>query len=164
MAKEHSFDVVSDVDFQEVENALGQARKEIGTRYDFKGVHVEIVRDKEKITITADDEFRLRAAIEVLTSKFIKRAVPVKNIEYSKQEAALGGSVRQIMNVRSGISSEISKDIVKTLKDQKRWKIQASIQGDQVRVTAKSKDTLQKAIGLLKEEDFGLELQFSNFR
>lgn len=163
MAQEFTFDVVSKVDFQEVENALAQVRKEIATRFDFKGAHVEITRDKEKITITADDEFRLRATIDILKSKFVKRAVPLKNVEYGKQEAALGGTIRQVITIKSGIPTEKAKEIVKIIKESKR-KVQASIQGDQVRVAGKSKDDLQEMISQLRGQDFGLELQFANYR
>lgn len=164
MPQEHSFDIVSKIDFQEVENALGQTRKEIATRYDFKNCHVEITREKEKITVVADDEFRLRASLDILQTKFIKRAVPVKNIEFSDQEAALGGTVRQTLNVRSGLSPEICKEIVKAIKSSKSLKVTPSVQGDYIRASGKSKDSLQRLIGVLKTRDFGLDLQFTNYR
>lgn len=163
MAKENSFDVVSEVDFQEVENAMNQARKEIATRYDFKDAKVEINRDKEKLTIVADDEFRLKAAIDILESKFVKRGVPIKNLESAKLESALGGMVRQDITVKSGLDTETAKAIVKKIKTLKA-KVQPSIQGDQVRVTAKSRDDLQDVIAALKEDDFGFELQYTNYR
>lgn len=162
-SSEHTFDIISRVDFQEVENALGQARKEIATRYDFKNTHVEIVRDKEKITVVADDEFRMRATIEVLEGKFVKRGVPLKNIEYAKQEAALGGMVRQLMTIRSGIPVEKAKEIVRNIKDSK-IKVQPSIQVDQIRVAGKSRDDLQRVIQGLRNQDFAIDLQFTNYR
>lgn len=163
MATEYSFDIVSAVDFQEVENALGQARKEIATRYDFKNAHVEIIREKERITITADDEFRLRAAIDIVKGKFVKRNVPLKNVEYGRQEAALGGAIRQVLTIRSGITTEKCKEIVKTIKESKK-RIQSSIQSDQVRVSGRSKDDLQSVMRLLRSQDFGVDLQFTNYR
>lgn len=163
MATDFSFDIVSTVDFQEVENALGQARKEIATRYDFKGAHVEIIRDKERITMTADDEFRLRAAIDIVKGKFVKRSVPLKNVECGRQEAALGGAIRQVLTIRSGITTEMGKEIVKTIKESKK-RIQSSIQADQVRVSGRSKDDLQGVMQLLRARDFGVDLQFTNYR
>lgn len=163
MADEHSFDVVSQVDFQEVENALGQVRKEVSARYDFKGSHVEIVREKEKITVTTEDEFKMRSVLDLMRAKFVKRAIPLKNVDYGKAEAALGGTTRQVLTLTSGIPTDKTKDIVKFIKEQKS-KVQAAIQGDQVRVSAKSKNDLQKIIGLLKEHDFSIELQFTNYR
>jgi len=164
MADTFSFDVVSEVDFQEVENALSQARKEIAARYDFKGSKVEIVREKEKITLSSDDEFKNKAVIDIVQSKFVKRGVPLKNIEYAKPEAALGGTIRQVLTIKSGIATEKTKEIVKFLKEQKKLKVQSAIQGDQVRVSGKSKDDLQNAIEALRGKDFGLELQFTNYR
>lgn len=163
MADESSFDIVSKVDFQEVENALAQVRKELAQRFDFKGCRVEIIREKEKITLTTEDEFKTRAVIEMIQSKFVKRGVPLKNIEYGKAEAALGGTIRQVLTITSGIASDKSKEIVKVLKE-KKFKAQGSIQGDQVRVSAKSKDELQKVIAFLREQDFGIDLQFTNYR
>lgn len=163
MADESSFDVVSRVDFQEVENALAQARKELAARFDFKGSRVEILREKEKITVTTEDEFKMRAVIDMIQSKFVKRGVPLKNIEYSKPEAALGGTIRQVLTIASGIPSEKSKEIVKSIKE-KKFKVTASIQGDQVRVASKSKDELQRVIAQLRQQDFGIDLQFTNYR
>ena len=163
MADDFSFDVVSNVDFQEVENALGQVRKEIATRYDFKGAHIEILRDKEKITITADDEFKMRAVVDILQSKFVKRSVPLKNIQYGKTESALGGTVRQVLTITSGISAEKAKEIVKYVKE-KRAKVQTAIQGDHIRISGRVKDELQRVMQTLKECDFGIELQFNNYR
>lgn len=163
MADTYSFDVVSQIDFQEVENALGQARKEIAARYDFKGSRVEIIREKETITVTTEDEFKLKSVIDILQSKFVKRGVPLKNLQYEKAEAALGGSMRQVITITCGIAADKAKEIVKVTKD-KKLKVQASIQGDQVRVSAKSKDDLQKTIAILREHDFGIDLQFTNYR
>lgn len=163
MADEASFDVVSRVDFQEVENALAQVRKELAARFDFKGSRVEILREKEKITVTTEDEFKMRSVVDMIQSKFVKRGVPLKNIEYAKPEAALGGTIRQVLTITSGIPSEKSKEVVKVIKE-KKFKVTASIQGDQVRVASKSKDELQKVIAQLRQQDFGIDLQFTNYR
>ncbi|OIO31770.1 MAG: YajQ family cyclic di-GMP-binding protein [Candidatus Hydrogenedentes bacterium CG07_land_8_20_14_0_80_42_17] len=163
MAEEHSFDIVSKVDFQEVENALSQTRKEIGQRYDFKSTRVEITREKEKITVVTENEFKLHAVIDIIQNRFVKRAVPLKNIQYSKPEAAFGGTIRQVLTITTGIPLEKSKEIVKDVKD-KKFKVQSSMQGDQIRVWSKSKDELQKVIQFLREKDYGLELQFANYR
>ena len=163
MAEEHSFDIVSKVDFQEVENALSQTRKEIGQRYDFKSTRVEITREKEKITVVTENEFKLHAVIDIIQNRFVKRAVPLKNIQYSKSEAAFGGTIRQVLTITTGIPLEKSKEIVKDVKD-KKFKVQSSMQGDQIRVWSKSKDELQKVIQFLREKDYGLELQFANYR
>lgn len=163
MAQDFSFDIVSRVDFQEVENAMGQTRKEISQRYDFKNSRVEIAREKEKITIVADDEFRMRATNDILSSKFVKRGVPLKNVEESRPEAAFGGSVRQTLTIKAGITADVAKLIVKQIKE-KKLKVQTSVQSDQIRVTGRSKDVLQNVIVTLKKEDFGLDLQFVNYR
>ncbi len=163
MAEDFSFDIVSRVDFQEVENALGQVRKEIGQRFDFKSSPVTITRDKEKITITAEDEFKMKAVVDILQGKFVKRSVPLKNIQYSKPEQALGGTVRKTLTITSGIPTEKTKEVVKFIKE-KKVKVQASIQADQIRVSSKSKDDLQKMIKLLRDQDFGIDLQFANYR
>lgn len=166
MAKNASFDVTSTIDLQEVDNAVNQARKEVGQRYDFKGANVEIDydRDAPSLTLTADDDYRLKALVDVLQTKLIKRGVPVRNLDYGAVEPASGGAVRQSIQLQQGISTEKGKEIVKEIKNGGFKKIQAQIQEDQVRVQSPSIDELQAVIKYLKEKDFGLELQFGNFR
>lgn len=163
MAKEPSFDVVSQVDMQEVSNALNQTTKEISQRYDFKGSKSEVVKDDEGIKITTEDEMRLNAIIDILKSKFIKRGVSIKNLEYGKVEDAAGGMVRQKIKIKQGIDSDVAKKITKDIKETK-LKVQAQIQDDQVRVSGKKIDDLQSVIAFLKEKDYGLDLQYINFR
>lgn len=163
MAKDCSFDVVSEVDMQEVLNAVTQASKEIGTRYDFRGSKCEINLEGETIKIIADDEYKLTAVIDILKGKFVKRGVSLKNIEYGKIEPASGGTVRQILTIKKGISKENAKAVVKAIKGMK-IKVNASIQEDQVRVSGKDKDDLQAVIQMLRELDVPVELQFVNFR
>jgi len=164
MAGECSFDVVSKVDIAEVKNAVAQAMKEIGQRYDFKGSTSDIeLKDDASLHLKSDDEVKLRAVIDVLQSKLFKRGVSIKNLDYGKVEAATKGTVRQEIKLLQGIPGEKAKGLVKVLKDSK-IKVQAAIQGDQLRVSGKNKDDLQEAIALLKKNDQGLELQFTNFR
>nr|WP_320131086.1 YajQ family cyclic di-GMP-binding protein [uncultured Holophaga sp.] len=164
MASECSFDVVSKVNLDEVKNAVTQAMKEIAQRYDFKGSISEIeFKDNEVLHLKSDDEVRLKAVIDVLQSKLFKRGVSIKNLEYGKVEAATKGTVRQEIKILQGVPGDKAKAIVKVIKDAK-LKVQAAIQGDQLRVTGKSKDDLQDCIALLKKNDQGLELQFTNFR
>ncbi len=158
-----SFDIVSKVDMQEVDNAVNQAIKEIGQRYDFKGSKSQITPEKDSVKILADDDYKLKAVIDVLQSKFLKRNISVKALQYGKVEPASGGLVRQIITVQQGISKEKAKDIIAVIKDAK-LKVQASIQAEQVRVSGKSRDDLQSVIALLKGKDFGIELQFDNYR
>jgi uncharacterized protein YajQ (UPF0234 family) len=158
-----SFDVVSRVDMQEVDNAVNQAKKEVGQRYDFRGSKTTIDKDAESITITTDDDYKLKAVVDVLQSKFVKRKISLKALDYGKVEPASGGLVRQKITIKQGVSTEKGKEIVKYIKSTK-VKVQAAIQSDQVRVTGKKRDVLQEVIGLLKEKDFGLDLQFVNFR
>ena len=158
-----SFDIVSKVDMQEVDNAVNQAIKEIGQRYDFKGSKSEITQEKDAVKVLADDDYKLKAVIDVLQSKLFKRGVSIKNLEYGKVEAATKGTVRQEIKLLQGIPGEKAKGLVKVLKDSK-LKVQAAIQGDQLRVSGKNKDDLQEAMALLKKDDQGLELQFTNFR
>ncbi|MDD2402111.1 MAG: YajQ family cyclic di-GMP-binding protein [Clostridia bacterium] len=164
MAKQNSFDIVSQVDIQEVDNAVNQTAKEISQRFDFKGskVDVEVVNDDE-IKITADDEYKLKSVIDILQGKLVKRGVSLKFLEYGKIEPASGGTVRQTITIKKGISSEKAKEIVATIKMMK-LKVQAQIQDEQVRVSGKDRDDLQKVIGAIKEHDFAIELQFTNFR
>jgi uncharacterized protein YajQ (UPF0234 family) len=162
---DNSFDVVSIVDFPEVLNAVQQATKEVQTRFDLKGSHSEIqLNEKEKkITITSVDDFKLKAVVEVFQQKLAKRKVPLKNFQYGAVQPAAGSTVRQEVTIQSGLAVEKAKEIVKKIKDSK-VKAQASIQGDLVRVSGKSRDVLQEVIQLLKQTDFGVELQFTNYR
>ena len=164
MASECTFDVVSKVDMDEVKNAVAQAMKEIGQRFDFKGSISKIdLKEEGVLTLTSDDEIRLKAVIEVLQSKLVKRGVSIRAMEFGKIEAASKGSARQEVKILQGIAVEKAKGLVKALKDSK-LKVQASIQGDQLRVAGKNKDDLQDAMALLKKNDQGLDLQFTNFR
>ena len=164
MANECTFDVVSKVDLDEVKNAVTQATKEIGQRFDFKGSVSKIeLKGEDALTLTSDDEVRLKAVIEVLQSKLVKRGVSIRSMEFGKIEAATKGSVRQEVKILQGIPGEKAKGMVKAIKDSK-LKVQAAIQGDQLRISGKSKDDLQDAMALLKKNDQGLDLQFTNFR
>jgi cyclic-di-GMP-binding protein len=166
MATNPSFDISTGADLQEVDNAVNQTVKEIGQRYDFKGTHctVDFDRTKAEIRLSADDEYRMNALVDVLQTKMIKRGVPVKNLKMGDVEAATGQSVRRILSLTQGIPQDISKRMVKTVKDQGFKKVQAAIQGDEVRVTAPSRDELQAVIAFLKSQDFGVELKFGNYR
>lgn len=163
MAKDCSFDVVSEVDMQEVDNAVNQAKKEIGTRYDFRGSKAEINLEGDTIKIIGDDEYKLNAIIDVLKGKMVKRNVAVKNLDYGKVEPASGATVRQVITIKKGITKENAKEVVKAIKNMK-LKVQASIQENQVRVSGKDKDDLQAVIQMLKQLDVPVELQFVNFR
>ena len=165
MAETYSFDVTSTVDVQEVRNAVNQAMKEIGQRFDFKGYKSEVTfKDADAmIEVAADDEFKLKAVLDVLKGKCVKRNVSLKALTYGKVEQALGGTVRQTITVQSGIVDEKAKAIVKKMKE-KKFKAQAHVQGDHVRVQSKNKDELQAVIGFLKQQDFGIDLQFVNYR
>lgn len=158
-----SFDVVSKVDLQEVDNALNQTRKEVAQRYDLKDSKTEIEFDQKEITITSADDFKVKAVVDVLQSKLVRRNVPIKNLDYGKVETAAGSRARQKITVLQGIDSEKARDIVKRVKAS-GLKVQSQILEDQVRVTGKKRDDLQAAIALLKGEDVGLALQFVNFR
>lgn len=163
MAKDCSFDVVSEVEMQEVDNAVNQAKKEIGTRYDFRGSKCSLELAGDMITIHADDEYKLGAVIDILKGKMVKRNVSLKNLDYGKMEPASGATVRQVVTIKKGLSKEVAKEVVKTIKNLK-LKVTAAIQESQVRVTGKDKDDLQAVIQALKSEDFPVELQFVNFR
>lgn len=163
LAKDSSFDIVSVVDMQEVNNAVNQANKEIAQRYDFKNSKSEITIDNENLKIISDNQYKLESVIDILQTKLIKRNVSIKNLEYGKIEEASGGTVRQIINIKQGVETEKAKEIVKAIKETK-IKVQAQIMGDQVRVTGKNKDDLQEVLHLLKANDFGIELQFTNYR
>jgi uncharacterized protein YajQ (UPF0234 family) len=163
VAQEFSFDVVSKTDMQEVANAIQQAQKELAQRFDFKGSKSSIELAKDEITLVSDDEGKMRSVKDVVETKLVKRGVALKALDYGKIEPAAGGTVRLRAKIVQGIESEKAKAIVKTLKDAK-LKVQASIQSDQVRVTGRSKDDLQKAIALIRAKDFGIPLQFTNYR
>ena len=158
-----SFDVVSRVDVQEIDNALNQTRKEVAQRYDLKDAKTEIEWDQKVLTITTADDFKLKAVVDVLQSKLIRRHVPIKNLEYGKVEPASGSRARQVITVRQGIEAEKAREIVKRVKASKQ-KVQSQIMGEEVRVSGKKRDDLQATIELLRGEDFGLELQYVNFR
>ncbi|MCL0067493.1 YajQ family cyclic di-GMP-binding protein [Peptococcaceae bacterium] len=163
MAKECSFDVVSKIDMQEVKNAVNQTNKEISQRYDFRDSKAEVVLEEDTVKILADSDFQLKSVIDILQSKLIRRKVAVKNLEYGKVESASGGMVKQNISIKQGIDDKTAKKIVKDIKSLK-LKVQAKIMEDQIRVSGKKKDDLQKVIQFLKENDYGLELQFVNFR
>lgn len=163
MAAENSFDIVSKIDLAEVTNAVSQSMKEISQRFDFKGSKSNITQEKDALVIISDDEYKLKSVVDILQSKLVKRGVPLKNLSYGKTEPAAGGTVRQRVTLVSGIPQDKAKDIVKTIKDAK-IKVQASIQADQVRVSGKSRDDLQTVIQMLKGRDFGVDLQFTNYR
>jgi len=166
MAATASFDITSTIDFQEVDNALNQARKEIGQRYDFKGAKADIVLNatEKTLTLVADDEFKMNALWEIVQTRLVRRGVPIKNFKVGDSEGAAGGTVRRVMPIQEGIPIEAAREIVKYLKDAKLKRVQAAIQGDQVRVTSPSRDDLQLAIQHLKEQDFGVALHFGNYR
>ncbi len=162
---DNSFDIVSKVEMPEVVNAIQQAQKELIARYDLKDSKssIELNEKDLKITVASADEFKLKAVIDVLQAKMVKRNVPLKNLDYGAIEPASGATVRQEIKLQQGIPTEKCKDIVKHIKDSKK-KVQASIQGDLVRVAGKDRDTLQEIIALVRQKDFGLELQFTNYR
>ena len=166
MATQSSFDITSNVDLQEVDNALNQARKEVAQRYDFKGSKASIDFDtrESKLILTADDEFKLNALWEIVSTRLVRRNVPVKNLSRGAAQPAANSTVRQEVALQQGIPTEKARDIVKFIKDSKLKKVQASIQGDQLRVTSGSKDDLQEVMRLLREQDFGVALQFGNYR
>ena len=166
MAIQPSFDITSTVDLQEVDNALNQARKEVAQRYDFKGSKASIEFDAKdsKLILIADDEFKLNALWEILVARLVRRNVPTKNLTRGNPEPAANSTVRQEVALQQGIPSEKARDIVKFIKDAKLKKVQASIQGDQLRITSPSKDDLQEVMRLLREQDFGVALQFGNYR
>ena len=166
MASQCSFDITSTVDLQEVDNALNQARKEVAQRYDFKGSKASIDFDpkESKLVLVADDEFKLTALWEIVHTRHIRRNVPVKNLTRGAAIPSANSTVRQEITLQQGIPSEAARDIVKFLKDNKLKKVQASIQGDQLRITSGSKDDLQDVMRILREHDFGVALQFGNYR
>ncbi len=164
MAQQNTFDISSNIDHAEVVNAINQALKEVHTRFDFKGSKSNIeVEGKEVIVLSSEDEYRLKSLNDILQSKFVKRGVPLKGLTYGKIEPAAGSTVRQRISLQQGIPQEKAKEIVKFIKDTK-LKVQASIQSDLVRVTGKDRDTLQQVIAQLRDHDFGIDMQFGNYR
>ena len=164
MASDNSFDVVSKVDMAEVKNAVDQATKEVNARFDLKDSKSKIaIEGADVIQLASQDEYKLAAVIEILSQKLVKRGVSLKNLEYEKIEPAANSSVRQKIKLKQGINSDAAKKIVSTIKDAK-FKAQASIQGETVRVVSKDRDVLQQIIAKLKGSDFGIELQYTNFR
>ncbi|MEP6915952.1 MAG: YajQ family cyclic di-GMP-binding protein, partial [Acidobacteriota bacterium] len=161
-----SFDITSGVDIQEVDNAVNQARKEVAQRYDFKGSRaaIDLNRAENTLTLTADDEMKMTALWEILQGRMVRRGVPTKNLTPGDIERAANDTVRRVISMQQGVPTEAAKDIVKFLKDNKLKRVQASIQADQVRVSSPSKDELQEAMRLLREHDFGVSLQFGNYR
>ncbi len=161
-----SFDVTTGVDLQEVDNAINQTMKEVTQRYDFKGATCTIDFDRTGglLKLEADDEFRMKALFDVLHGKFVRRKVPVKNLEVGDDEPAGGSRIRKQVSLKQGIPTETGRAIVKDVKDQKMKKVQVAIQGDQLRVSSPSKDALQEVMVFLREQDYGVELQFGNYR
>ena len=166
MPQQSSFDVTTGVDLQEVDNAVNQAQKEIAQRYDFKGSKstIEFKRGEEMISLAADNDFQMRALFDVVQSKLIKRGVPVKNLDIGEIKQAGGDMVRRDVKLKTSLDSDTAKKVAAAIKDAKLKRVQASIQGDQVRVTSPSRDDLQEAIALLRKGDFGVELKFGNYR
>lgn len=166
MAAQSSFDVSTGADLQEVDNAVNQALKEIGQRYDFKGTRCTIEMDRKSgsLTLEADDEYKLRAAYDVLQTKFVKRGVPLKNMKPGTVESASGGRARQVVTLTQGIPTDTAREIVKAVKGLGLKKVQVAIQGDELRVSGPSKDDLQEVIAFLRGRDWGIELNFGNYR
>ena len=166
MANLASFDITSGVDLQEVDNAVNQARKEVAQRYDFKGSRaaIDLNRAENTLTLTADDDVKMNALWEILQGRMVRRGVPTKNLTPGDIERAANDTVRRVITLQQGIPTEAAKDIVKFIKDNKLKKVQAAIQAEQVRVSSPSKDDLQEAMRLLREHDFGVALQFGNYR
>ena len=163
MAAENSFDIVCKVDMQEVTNALDQTRREIETRYDLKGSKTEVKLEETDITLLAPDEMKVKAVVDILQSKLHRRGVPLKALDYGEVEPAAGGALRQKIAIQQGIPIEKAREIVRLIKDSK-VRVQAAIQENQVRVTGKNRDDLQKIIALVKDKDLGIALQFTNYR
>jgi uncharacterized protein YajQ (UPF0234 family) len=162
---ENTFDIVSKIELPEVINAIQQSLKEITTRFDLKDSksNIELNEKDQKITLTSADDYRLKAVRDILESKLTKRKVPLKGLSYGPIEPAAGATVRQIVTLQQGISTEKAREIVKLVKDSKK-KVQASIQGDLVRISGKDRDTLQEIMAVLREKDFGIDMQFTNYR
>lgn len=165
MADNYSFDIVSEIDWQEIDNAINQARKEIQQRYDFKGSKstIDYSQKDKTMTIMGDDDYKTKAVIDILQNKFVKRNIPLKAMKFKPEEQAGGGMIRQVIEVQQGISKDNAKMIVKMIKDAK-LKVQAAIQDEQVRVSGRDKDALQDAIALVKKADLDFAVQFTNYR
>ena len=160
---ESSFDIVSSVDLQEVKNAVAQAMKEIITRFDLKGTNSEIALQGEELVLTSNDEFKLKAVRDILETRLVKRQVPLKALTFGEPDTALGGTVRQKVTLQKGIPTDKAREIVKIIKGLK-LKVQAAIQGDQLRVSGKNKDDLQAVMQSLRGQDLGIDMQFKNYR
>jgi uncharacterized protein YajQ (UPF0234 family) len=163
MAQQNSFDIVSQVDTAEVANAINQTVKEVRQRFDFKGSSANVVLEKTELLLTAEDETKLRNMNDILQQKLVRRTVPLKALSYGDIEPAAGGTVRQRVQIQQGIPQEKAKEVVRFIKDSK-VKVQASIQGDVIRVSGRDRDTLQEVIALLKNKDFAIHMQFTNYR
>ena len=163
MAKENSFDIVSKTDYAEVTNAINQSMKEVSQRFDFKGSKAGVELQGKDLVLTAEDETKLRNMNDIFQGKLVKRGVSLKALDYQKVEPAAGGTVRQLVKIQQGIPTEKAKEVVKFIKDSK-LKVQASIQGETVRVSGKDRDTLQEVISALKVKDFGIDMKFDNYR
>lgn len=164
MSSQNTFDIISKIDIQEVDNAVNQTMREVSTRFDFKGSRTRIqLEGKEKILLIADDEFKLKSLIDIFQQKLVKRGVPLKNIKYEKVQSAANSTVLQEVVLQNGISSEKAKEVVKIIKVSK-LRVQAAINGDLVRVSGKDRDILQEVIKLLRSQDFDFDIQFSNYR
>lgn len=166
MAQQNSFDVTTGADLQEIDNAVNQAMKEVATRYDFKGSKctIDFDRQKSQLVLEADDDYRLKALYDVLQTKFVRRGVPLKNMKDQPVQEATGGRARQVVTLTQGIPSDTAKEIVKAVKAHGFKKVQVAIQGDELRVSSPSRDELQEVIAFLRSEDFGIELNFGNYR
>ena len=163
MAKDNSFDIVSKTDYSEVTNAINQTTKEVSQRFDFKGSHATVELQQKDLLLSAEDETKLRNMNDILQGKLVKRGISLKALDYQKIEPAAGGTVRQTVKIQQGIPIEKAKEVVKFIKDSK-LKVQASIQGETVRISGKDRDTLQDVIAKLKAKDFGIDMQFDNYR
>lgn len=163
MAQQNSFDIVSKVDRAEITNAINQTSKEIKQRFDFKGSAANVALEEKELILAAEDETRLRNMNDILQQKLVRRGVPLKALSYGRVEPAAGGTIRQRVEIQQGIPQEKAKEIVKFIKDSKA-KVQAAIQGDVVRISGKDRDTLQGVISQLKAKDFGIDMQFTNYR
>jgi cyclic-di-GMP-binding protein len=163
MAQQNSFDIVSEINAAEVSNAINQTMKEVRQRFDFKGSAAEVRFEENSLVLTAEDETRLRNMNDILQQKLVRRGISLKALDYGKMEPAAGGTVRQMVAVQQGIPTEKAREIVKFIKDTKA-KVQAAIQGDTVRITGRDRDTLQDVISKLKSKDFGIDMQFTNYR
>lgn len=163
MAKENSFDIVSKTDYAEVTNAINQTTKEVSQRFDFKGSKATVVLQDKDLLMTAEDDTKLRNMNDILQGKLVKRGISLKALDYQTVEPAAGGTVRQAVKIQQGIPTDKAKEVVKFIKDSK-LKVQASIQGETVRVSGKDRDTLQDVMAKLKEKDFGIDMKFDNYR